>query len=54
MESFKYLLKIILIGDSNVCKSSIMLRFTTNRLKSTEYEPTIGVEFGSKVVQLDN
>ena len=50
MESFKYLLKIILIGDSNVGKSSIMLRFTTSRMKSVEYEPTIGVEFGSKIV----
>lgn len=54
MESFKYLFKIILIGDSNVGKSSIMLRFTTNRLKSIDYEPTIGVEFGSKIVQLNS
>lgn len=52
MEQFKYLFKVILIGDSNVGKSSIMLRFTTNRFRSGEYEPTIGVEFGSKMVQL--
>ncbi len=50
MEQFKYLFKVILIGDSNVGKSSIMLRFTTNRFKSGDYEPTIGVEFGSKMV----
>jgi Ras-related protein Rab-2A len=52
MEQFKYLFKVILIGDSNVGKSSIMLRFTTSRFREGEYEPTIGVEFGSKVVEL--
>ena len=30
-----------------------MLRFTTNRFKSVDYEPTIGVEFGSKIVKID-
>ncbi len=50
MEQFKYLFKVILIGDSHVGKSSIMLRFTNNRFKSGDYEPTSGVVFGSKMV----
>jgi len=54
MDQYQYLFKIILIGDPNVGKSSLMLRFTTDRFKGNEYEPTIGVEFGSKLINVDS
>jgi Ras-related protein Rab-11A len=40
-------IKVIIIGDSNVGKSNIMLRFTTNDF-SNEIASTIGVEFMTK------
>jgi Ras-related protein Rab-2A len=46
-------IKYIIVGNSNVGKSCLLLRYTENR-----YEPmhdiTIGVEFGTKTVRVDN
>jgi len=43
-----YIFKVMLYGDSKVGKSSFMRRFINNEFTSN-YEPTIGVEYGSKV-----
>ena len=51
MTDFKYLFKFIIIGDTNVGKSCLMLRFLENKFK-TYQDPTIGVEFGSKKVEI--
>ena len=45
--------KIILLGDSAVGKSNLLLRFTRNTF-FTDHKPTIGVEFFSKTVQIQN
>lgn len=45
--------KIILLGDSAVGKSNLLLRFTRNSF-FTDHKPTIGVEFFSKTVQIQN
>ncbi len=50
---YSYLFKYIIIGDSNVGKSSIVLRLTDNRFQSN-HDFTIGVEFGSKNINIDN
>ncbi|CAL4076860.1 unnamed protein product [Meganyctiphanes norvegica] len=51
---YDYLFKILLIGDSAVGKSSLMLRFTDNTyLHSDSYICTIGVDFKIKTVNLD-
>ena len=50
---FDYLLKYIIIGDASVGKSNILLRYVYSTFKS-DYELTIGVEFGEKSVELDN
>jgi Ras-related protein Rab-2A len=47
-----YLLKLIIIGDSGVGKSNILSRFTDNRFMKN-YDTTIGVEFGIKLMALD-
>lgn len=47
------LFKLILIGDSCVGKSSILMRLTENDFKE-DYEVTVGVEFGSFLVQIED
>ena len=46
MSSYNYLFKFIIIGDSNVGKSCLMMQFLEKKFK-THIDPTIGVEFGS-------
>ncbi|KGB80245.1 rab family protein [Cryptococcus deuterogattii 99/473] len=43
-----YILKYVLIGDSSVGKSSLLVRLTDDRFDLTE--PTLGVEFGSRIL----
>eukprot|EP01117_Protostelium_nocturnum_P018080 TRINITY_DN7485_c0_g1_i1.p1 TRINITY_DN7485_c0_g1~~TRINITY_DN7485_c0_g1_i1.p1 ORF type:complete len:206 (+),score=33.13 TRINITY_DN7485_c0_g1_i1:27-644(+) len=45
-------IKVVLIGDSGVGKSSFLVRFTTKKFYNT-HDPTIGAEFGSKVVGIN-
>ena len=51
--NFNYLLKYIVIGDSSVGKSNILLRYTHNQFNE-EYQSTIGVEFGAKNIKINN
>ena len=46
-DDYDYLFKIVLIGDSGVGKSNLLLRFTKKQF-TTENRPTIGVEFATK------
>ena len=48
-----YLFKLIIIGNSAVGKSSIMHRITTNEFNE-DHEVTIGVDFGSLLVKLED
>ncbi|PWN43397.1 Rab2/RabB-family small GTPase [Ceraceosorus guamensis] len=49
--SWDYLTKFILVGDSSVGKSSILIRLTEQRwLAATD--PTVGVEFGSHTFEI--
>lgn len=45
-------MKIIIIGDSGVGKSNILVRFCENEFK-TNYVATIGVDFKIKTVNVD-
>lgn len=51
--SHDYLFKFIIIGDSGVGKSCLLLAYTDGRFKEN-HETTIGVEFGSKTIQVDS
>lgn len=51
--NFDYLLKYILIGDSAVGKSNILLQYLQEKFYD-EFQPTIGVEFGEKNYVLKN
>jgi len=47
------ILKFIIIGDSSIGKSNILLRFTDNRFQSS-HDSTIGVEFATKIISRQN
>ena len=52
MSNYSYLFKFIIVGDSNVGKSCLMLRFCDNKYKQ-DNDPTIGVEFGSRTLSVN-
>eukprot|EP00929_Paragymnodinium_shiwhaense_P055547 TRINITY_DN27828_c0_g1_i1.p1 TRINITY_DN27828_c0_g1~~TRINITY_DN27828_c0_g1_i1.p1 ORF type:complete len:212 (+),score=18.18 TRINITY_DN27828_c0_g1_i1:111-746(+) len=48
---YAYLFKYIMVGDSCVGKSSLVLQFTDGRFKN-QTEMTCGVEFGARVITI--
>ena len=52
-DKFDYLIKYVIIGDSAVGKSNLLLRFTQGSFNSA-YQLTIGVEFGSGRIIVEN
>lgn len=50
--NFEYLFKYIIIGDSGVGKSCILLRFIEDTF-NPNLENTIGVEFGAEFVEIN-
>lgn len=48
-----YVFKYVLVGDSGVGKSSVLQRFTDDRFDPM-HTYTIGVDFGSRIVTVDN
>ncbi|CAH9126975.1 unnamed protein product [Cuscuta epithymum] len=51
--SYAYLFKYIIIGDTGVGKSCLFLQFTDKRFQPV-HDLTIGVEFGARMVSIDN
>ncbi|ORX71368.1 ras-related protein rab-2-A [Linderina pennispora] len=51
--SYAYLFKYIIIGDTGVGKSCLLLQFTDHRFQPA-HDLTIGVEFGARLVTVDN
>jgi len=49
--TWQFIIKFIIVGDAGVGKSSILIRFTDARFLANP-DPTLGVEFGSKLVHL--
>lgn len=49
---YSYLFKYIIIGDSAVGKSCLLLQFTDKRFQPV-HDLTIGVEFGARMVTID-
>ena len=49
---FEYVFKFIIVGDTDVGKSCIVLRFTDNTFNA-KTESTVGVEFGARTVFLE-
>eukprot|EP01012_Entosiphon_sulcatum_P040229 TRINITY_DN53870_c0_g1_i1.p1 TRINITY_DN53870_c0_g1~~TRINITY_DN53870_c0_g1_i1.p1 ORF type:complete len:217 (+),score=30.77 TRINITY_DN53870_c0_g1_i1:37-651(+) len=53
MATHDYLFKYIIIGDSGVGKSCLLLQFTDKRFEPV-HDLTIGVEFGARMVTIDS
>eukprot|EP00298_Acanthocystis_sp_HF-20_P026727 c454_g1_i1.p1 GENE.c454_g1_i1~~c454_g1_i1.p1 ORF type:complete len:218 (-),score=52.97 c454_g1_i1:131-751(-) len=51
--SYKYLFKYIIIGDTGVGKSCLLLQFTDKRFQPV-HDLTIGVEFGARMIEIDS
>lgn len=51
--SYAYLFKYIIIGDTGVGKSCMLLQFTDKRFQPV-HDLTIGVEFGARLITIDN
>jgi len=50
--SYNYLFKYIIIGDTGVGKSCLLLQFTDKRFQPV-HDLTIGVEFGARMINID-
>ena len=51
--NYDYLLKLIVIGDSSVGKTCILLRFSDDQFP-TSHMPTIGIDFRIKTINISN
>ena len=51
--SAKYIMKLLTLGDKNVGKSSIILRYSDNKFNERT-NATIGIDFKSKLIQKGN
>jgi len=51
--SYSYLFKYIIIGDTGVGKSCLLLQFTDSRFQPV-HDLTIGVEFGARMIEVAN
>lgn len=52
-EEYDEIFKVVLIGDSGVGKTNILSRYVRDEF-SIETKSTVGVEFGSKIVKVNN
>ncbi|KAG6480189.1 ras-related protein RABA1f-like [Zingiber officinale] len=52
-EDYDYLFKVVVIGDSGVGKTNLLSRFSRNEF-STESKSTIGVEFATRTISVDD
>ncbi|KAF8820306.1 putative small GTPase Rab2 [Cardiosporidium cionae] len=53
MSPYQWLFKYIIIGDTGVGKSCLLLQFTDKRFRA-DHDLTIGVEFGARTVTIDS
>ena len=51
--NYNYLFKYIIVGDSSVGKSNLLMKFAHNKF-TDEYQTTIGVEFGAKNIHIND
>ncbi|KAH8554741.1 ras family-domain-containing protein [Umbelopsis sp. PMI_123] len=52
MTNYNYIIKYIIVGDTGVGKSCLLLQFTDHRFHA-QHELTIGVEFGTRFVNVE-
>jgi Ras-related protein Rab-1A len=52
-QKYNYLFKLLIIGESGVGKTCLLLRFTDDSFISNHLT-TIGIDFKIKIINLDN
>eukprot|EP00466_Bigelowiella_natans_P007941 jgi/Bigna1/58451/fgenesh1_pm.92_\ len=52
MADYKFIFKYIIVGDTGVGKSCLLLQFTDKRFVPV-HDMTIGVEFGARIINLE-
>ncbi|CAD8138977.1 unnamed protein product [Paramecium octaurelia] len=52
MSNYSLMFKFIIIGDTGVGKSSILLQLIENEIRE-QHDATIGVEFGAKIIKVN-
>lgn len=52
MDKYDYLVKLVIIGDSSVGKTNILLRYVNEEFKMSHIA-TIGVDFKIKTISVD-
>ena len=53
MKDYDWLVKVIIIGDSGVGKSNILMRYIDRNFK-TDHMATLGVDFKMKTIKVDD
>ena len=53
LSNYDYMFRYIIVGDMGVGKSCLVLQFTENKFR-LQHELTIGVEFGGKMIDINN
>ena len=51
--SYSFLFKYIIIGDTSVGKSCLLMQFTDKRFRA-QHDLTIGVDFGARMIKIDD
>ncbi|XP_009629777.1 ras-related protein Rab-2-B-like [Nicotiana tabacum] len=51
--AYEYLMKFIIVGETGVGKTCLLNQFTEKRFNPV-YDVTIGAEYGSKIITIDN
>ncbi len=52
-QDYEFIFKILLLGNNNIEKSSLFLRFVDDKWNDT-FVPTIGVDFKIKTFEIDS
>lgn len=52
LSHYDYLIKLLILGDSGVGKTCLLLRFSENSF-ATSYLATIGIDFKVKMMEID-
>lgn len=52
--NYNHIMKILLLGDANTGKSALLKKYVSGEFPQFPYISTIGVDFDSKVINIDN
>jgi len=52
-DEYDYMFKIVVIGDSGVGKTNLLMQYIHEKF-SSDSKPTIGVEFATKFLQFED